>query len=981
MSPRFELVWVIFFSFWVFFLSAQEIPYWQLTDEEGLPGNTIYYILQDDDGYIWAGTNVGLCRYDGRNFTIFNHPNLDDKEILHIQKDFNNRIWFHNLSGDFGYVENEQVVLVDSIGNQEVGIVKMFVWTQNDLWIGANEKASNINFLQKFSFDSSFQLIDQKKWDNEGVYFIESYKDGVSFMSKVTGQPNLLKTGDSSINIIDFPNILPQTRKIFQVYPAVQKVNYVSESAKKFRFFNEQKKVVHEHQLSHRISNIFYFDDRYLFLCNAAGGFFKYDLVDYSYQFFLEKFTVNYLLKDKEGNFWIGTEEEGLLVAPNLKAKHFTPENSELPMEKIYSMTKDEATGQIVIGFEKGGFSVVKNQTFENHILEEDRRIMDICPVGNGYYLLGGDRGYLYRFPIDLPFPINSNFGSIKSIFKASTGDIWIGASNTTFKINKEELFQPRTANTVRRKILQQRTYAVCEDKNGLIWIGTYRGLYTYDGEKTDPFLEDNVHVPYRVSSMNVDSKGNIWVGTHGEGLLKISTDYSVKKYKTEQGALSNTCNVVRIDEDDKIYVGTDNGVQILDSNKNNWSFFNKFDGLPTKEVSAIFPNKEDLWIGTPKGLVTVPYPEIKSNQIPPPIYINSIEINGEKLPLSDSYKLHHTKNNLAIHFTGLALSAQSNEQYQYRLTGLDTNWVVSNNRVARFHGLHPGDYHFEVIAISEDNVKSDNSANIHFKIITPWWRTLWFKILAFLSVVSTISGIVYIRQREARARERLENKLQEKIRFLEMEALQKQMNPHFIYNSLNAIQDFFLTNNSKSALFFLSKFAKMIRFIFELSRQKTITLEQELEFLNLYLEMEKLRFEDKVKIDLEIAPEILQRTEDIELPPLLLQPIVENVFKHGLMHKLEGGELKIKFENADNDFIKCIIADNGIGRAKSAELKKQNHWRKGRKRTTSGLKATKDRLKLFHQLNGRSPANYLIINDLVDSYGEPSGTEVILTL
>jgi LytS/YehU family sensor histidine kinase len=135
------------------------------------------------------------------------------------------------------------------------------------------------------------------------------------------------------------------------------------------------------------------------------------------------------------------------------------------------------------------------------------------------------------------------------------------------------------------------------------------------------------------------------------------------------------------------------------------------------------------------------------------------------------------------------------------------------------------------------------------------------------------------------------------------------------------------------------------------------------------------------VKIDLEIAPEILQRTEDIELPPLLLQPIVENVFKHGLMHKLEGGELKIKFENADNDFIKCIIADNGIGRAKSAELKKQNHWRKGRKRTTSGLKATKDRLKLFHQLNGRSPANYLIINDLVDSYGEPSGTEVILTL
>lgn len=314
-------------------------------------------------------------------------------------------------------------------------------------------------------------------------------------------------------------------------------------------------------------------------------------------------------------------------------------------------------------------------------------------------------------------------------------------------------------------------------------------------------------------------------------------------------------------------------------------------------------------------------------------------------------------------------------------MKGIDTNWVVSNNRVARFHGLPSGDYHFEVLTINEDNVTSQNSANIHFEIITPWWRTLWFKILAFLSVVSAVSGIVYFRQRESRARERLENQLNEKIRFLEMEALQKQMNPHFVYNALNAIQDFFLTNNSKSALLFLSKFAKMIRFIFEVSREKTITLEQELEFLNLYLEMEKLRFEDKVKIDLKIAPEILQRTEDIELPPLLLQPVVENVFKHGLMHKLEGGELKIRFETVDDNFIKCTITDNGIGRAKSIELKKKNPWKRGKKRTTSGLKTTEDRLKLFHQLNRRTPTNYLIIKDLVDSNGTPLGTEVILTL
>jgi signal transduction histidine kinase len=701
---------------------------------------------------------------------------------------------------------------------------------------------------------------------------------------------------------------------------------------------------------------------------------------DYSYKVFLKEFTINYLIKDREGNFWIGTEEEGILVVPNLKIKHFAPENSNLPTEKIYSIVKDEANGQILIGYEKGKLSIVKDQTFENYTLEENRRIMAICPVGNGYYLLGGDRGYLYRFPSHPYLSKKDNFGSIKSIFRGSTGDIWIGASNHTFKLNIDDFSQPNSNNITGKRILSQRTYAICEDKDGLIWSGTYRGLYTYDGEKMNPFLEDGLHVDYRVSSMASDNEGNIWVGTYGEGLLKISREQKVKKYGIEQGALSNTCNAVQIGKDDKIYIGTDIGVQILDPETEEWSFFKKYDGLPSKEVSAIFPNDDELWIGTPKGLIMVPYTEIQSNITSPLVFINAIEINGEQQALSDNYSLHHSENNLAIYFTGLALSAQANEKYQYRLIGIDTNWVVSNNRVARFHGLQSGDYRFEVLAINEDKIASQHSANIHFEIITPWWRTLWFKVLTFLGVVSAVSGIVYFRQREFRARERLENQLQEKIRFLEMEALQKQMNPHFVYNALNAIQDFFLTNNSKSALLFLSKFAKMIRFIFELSRQKTITLEQELVFLNLYLEMEKLRFGDKVKIDLKIEPEILQRTGDIKLPPLLLQPIVENVFKHGLMHKLEGGELKIRFETIDNNFTSCTITDNGIGRAESAKLKKQNHWRIGKKRTTSGLKATKDRLKLFHQLNGKIPTNHLVINDLVHTNGAPSGTEVIVT-
>lgn len=240
--------------------------------------------------------------------------------------------------------------------------------------------------------------------------------------------------------------------------------------------------------------------------------------------------------------------------------------------------------------------------------------------------------------------------------------------------------------------------------------------------------------------------------------------------------------------------------------------------------------------------------------------------------------------------------------------------------------------------------------------------------VLSILLILIALGAYYRYREDQKRKEEKLQTDFDLQIAHVEMTALRAQMNPHFLFNCLNSIKSYVIENDQKSAAEYLNKFARLIRLILQNSKNELVSLENELEALKIYIEMEAMRFDDKFDFEFNVDEQI--DTEFIEIPPLILQPYVENSIWHGLMHKEGKGHIKIEVQKVEQG-IKCVVEDNGVGREKSAELKS----RSALKKKSMGMQITKDRLAIINSLYKTNTSVKIL--DLVDSYGLGSGTRV----
>ena len=223
----------------------------------------------------------------------------------------------------------------------------------------------------------------------------------------------------------------------------------------------------------------------------------------------------------------------------------------------------------------------------------------------------------------------------------------------------------------------------------------------------------------------------------------------------------------------------------------------------------------------------------------------------------------------------------------------------------------------------------------------------------------------------EAQHIRQLETEFERKLADTEMTALRAQMNPHFIFNCLNSIKLYTLQNDADKASDYLTKFSRLIRLVLENSRSEMVPLQNELEALQLYIELEAMRFKQKVQFTIHISPEIDQRF--LCIPPLLLQPYVENAIWHGLMHKTEGGTVTVEVSQPKDNLLHIEITDDGVGRHRAVELKSKSAG----KHKSFGMQVTADRIRMINQLYNIQTKTQIV--DLVDSFGEACGTQVIL--
>jgi two-component sensor histidine kinase len=400
-----------------------------------------------------------------------------------------------------------------------------------------------------------------------------------------------------------------------------------------------------------------------------------------------------------------------------------------------------------------------------------------------------------------------------------------------------------------------------------------------------------------------------------------------------------------------------------------NPDFFH-FSFLPSGEM--IFGGRNQIVLANPTGL--------RRNREKPQAYISEVQVLNQPYNLAAMgdgkvLNLKHGQNYFSISFSARAYTIPGDVRFRYRLAGFD-DWTETNGRrFANYTNVPGGDYVFELQTANNEGEWTNQLVKLPIHIHIPYWKKAWFQGLVIALLLLGAFCIYRYRVAAIRRKDKLRSEYEKKLANVEMSALLAQMNPHFLFNSLNSIDSYIIKNESTKASEYLNNFARLMRLILQNSRSNYISLKEELEALDLYLQMESLRFRDKFDYHIQVDEQL--NTESIVLPPLLIQPYVENAIWHGLMHKQKGekGKVDLQLSRKEN-VIHCVIEDNGIGRERALEIRASKH---GPRRPSMGMQITRDRMEMINKLYNTT--TNVQVTDLKDQENRAIGTRVELTI
>jgi hypothetical protein len=402
---------------------------------------------------------------------------------------------------------------------------------------------------------------------------------------------------------------------------------------------------------------------------------------------------------------------------------------------------------------------------------------------------------------------------------------------------------------------------------------------------------------------------------------------------------------------------------------------YGKNDGFSGVESNShgIFEDVDScIWFGTVNGLIKYSPKEFIENDNLSKTTITNIKLAYADTLLKDGSTLPYSLNNISFYFDGICLTSPEKVLYSYKLENYDKNWSPNSEiNNTKYDNLPPGKYIFKVKSCNNEGIWNIEPVTFSFTIKSPFYKTWWFIVICILFLSAIVITIFRVRVRQIRNKQQAEFEQQVEISKAELKALRAQMNPHFVFNSLNSIQHYILNSKGDEAVKYLNKFAKLIRIILNNSEKPTVTINEDIEALKLYLELERMRFENKFDYAIQID-ESIDGDYD-EIPPMVIQPYLENAILHGINPKEGNGQIDIKIKLV-NQFIKISIADDGIGRVKSNAIQSlQPAFR----HKSLGMKITKDRVRILNKLH-QSNLNVNII-DLYNDKNEAIGTQVDL--
>jgi hypothetical protein len=465
-------------------------------------------------------------------------------------------------------------------------------------------------------------------------------------------------------------------------------------------------------------------------------------------------------------------------------------------------------------------------------------------------------------------------------------------------------------------------------------------GLWTSKGMRLENINQTNNSISANLNDICFDEKGHVIFGSNS-GEICIGT-YDEKKLKieyrinTENGLHGNSILWLLADQKGKLWAGTNQGLNCIDLEelyrKGNYKirFFDEEDGYTGHSAQRVVIDQDDnLWLAAGNDLLKIETQKLLDHIENGKVILTTIDINYQpidsimksglnrwtSLP-EEKFILRHAENNLIFYFDIRNYRNPSKDMFRYRLNGYNKTWSQwSEYRKAVYTNLPPGKYSLYVESFNTSTSEQAEPLKFEFTIWHPWWGLWYVKLIALIAWIALMIFVIRKYTELERLKQIKKLEIEKTIVNLEIQALQAQMNPHFIFNCVNGIQYYVLSNKMDEVLAYLSDFSKVVRESLANANLRAIPLEQEIDFLKSYLRLEQMRFPDK--FDFNIICNGNGAFDTIMFPPMLVQPFVENAIRHGFMSLKKKGLLSVVFEANGKDTLKVTITDNGTGRKK----------------------------------------------------------------
>lgn len=950
---------------------AQDPAIFHLDDKDGLPDVEFYDVLEDSEGFIWLAADKGLYRYDGKEFKQFTSPDQRGRSVFNLTLGPDGKVWCNNLAGQFFYLEGDGLEVFVDLRSQLNGELANFKFRNKELHVYTRNEILNIDLKSK-------EL--KKTYKGPGNYSEPFLKDGKIWLSSKEGIG--IVTSD-----FEFSPVLPYRdimwagiKKMFFSYKGeqyhvfriltgniIERIDYETGTSVSIKLPNS----ILEGDLPNIIEHsgaLWIFTDQGAHKGVIINNEFVID------QTFLENEYVTEFTQDRENNYWFTTLDNGVFIVPNINLKRYF-----LPSIERFTAVEKLNDSIVLFGSARGQ---VARYNVQRNRLEKMYQLKDSIAINEIIYNSNRNLSYLSQWALLSAIDHNSDtinkavaYTGTKSLSKVNDSVLLNAAYNRASLI----AVAPDASILDETFLGQKRAYTVFYDsKNNDNYVAYIDNLRKYD-EFLEPKVVRHGIESILATSMAQTDDGAIWAGTYNAGLMKIVDGEVIENYTKKDGLVSNDITLLKSDGD-HLWVVTDDGIQYFNVMNNTLRTLKKRNGILTYRLLDITSFNNLIVFTAEDSYYLVKRSELFEPLEAPRVYFTSVSIDDEEVPVAAEYSVPSNKNRMQLSFHTNGFKSGESIQYEYRLVGFDDDWKTldSNSGSVEYASLLPSDYFFQVRSRIAPTAPLSKVEEIAISVKLPFWKQAWFLILLYLGGIILSVLLVWrrVRFRESEKNNQLKALAVEKqITDLRLENLRSQMNPHFIFNALNSIQEYIVLNRKEEASDYLGKFADLIRTYLDHSAKGFITISEEIASLDMYLELERLRFEDKLEYTIDTSK--IDNLENYRIPTMLIQPYVENAIKHGLLHKMSDRKLNISFsksEEEDNELI-CVIEDNGIGRAQARELKKK----RDKIHKAFATKATRERLQLINKDVHKNVG--VVFHDLMDELYNPAGTKVILTI